>query len=95
MRSSPSLNRKLLASRLFGPILHDWQVRGGVKKDVKIKAVVLVALVVASTTAFGNPPLSLAAVVITLAGVGIFVIWRLPVVHVSSSADSSVRGLKS
>jgi uncharacterized membrane protein YbaN (DUF454 family) len=45
-RSSPRLNRWLLASRFFGPILRDWQQLGGVRPDVKVKAVMIVLLAV-------------------------------------------------
>lgn len=81
LRSSPRLNQRLLKSRLLGPILVDWQVRGGVRRDVKVKAVVIVIATIALTIFLsGYSPLT-TAVVIALAGIGILVIWRLPSVE--------------
>lgn len=36
-KSSPRLNRALLRSRLFGPILRDWQQLGGIRRSVRVK----------------------------------------------------------
>ena len=49
IRSSPRLNAALLRSRLFGPILVDWQIHGGVRRHVKVQAVVAVTIAVAVT----------------------------------------------
>ena len=49
VRSSPRLNAALLRSRFFGPILKDWQVHGGVRRDVKIQAIVIVVIAVAAS----------------------------------------------
>ena len=78
IRSSPRLNEKLLQSKWFGPILIDWQVHGGVRADVKVKAVSVVAIAVCATTFFVKARPLLTAVVVASALVGIFVIWRLP-----------------
>jgi uncharacterized membrane protein YbaN (DUF454 family) len=39
VRSSPRLNARLQRSRFFGTILMDWHVHGGIRRDVKEKAV--------------------------------------------------------
>ena len=77
-KSSPRLNRALLRSRLFGPILRDWQQLGGIRRSVRIKAVVAVILAVAVT--FFVSELSAAAMlaVVVLAQIGIVVVFRLP-----------------
>lgn len=88
LRSSPRLNAALLRSRLFGPILSDWQLHGGVQRHVKIKAVAAVILAVAGSvwlSGYAALP-SLAAV--GLACVGIAVIVRLPTLR---PADASPR----
>lgn len=78
VRSSPRLNAALLRSRLFGPILRDWQVYGGVRKDVKIKAVTLVVVSVAATSMLsGFAPLPLFGL-LACAALGVVVILRLP-----------------
>jgi len=78
IRSSPRLNAALLGSRLFGPILTDWQVHGGVRPDVKIKAVVAVALAVGITIALTGRSPGPSAAVVLLAVVGVAVILNLP-----------------
>ncbi len=49
LRAWPSMNERLLASRLFGGILRDWQHHGGVRRHVKLKAVALVAVMICAT----------------------------------------------
>ena len=78
VRSSPRLNAALLRSRLFGPILIDWQVHGGVRPDVKVKAIVVVTIAVMLTIFLSGYSLLPTLTVILLAGVGITVILRLP-----------------
>ena len=78
VRSSPRLNSRLLRSRFFGPILIDWQIHGGIRKDVKVKAVagVIVAVMVTVYLSAAAWQSILAGV---LASVGIAVIACVPV----------------
>ena len=78
VRSSPALNDRLLRSRLFGPLLYDWQRYGGVRPGVKWTATcaTLVILLV-SALAFEMSGWTL-VVVLSLAAIGILWIWRLP-----------------
>lgn len=78
VRSSPKLNQRLLNSRLFGPILTDWQVHGGVRRDVKIKSIVVVTAVVALSLYITSSRWPWTAVVIGLAIIGVIVILKLP-----------------
>ena len=78
VRSSPRLNAVLLRSRFFGPILTDWQQHGGVRKDVKVKAVLVVVIVVGASIYLSSNARWLDVVFVLLAAVGVFVIWRLP-----------------
>ena len=78
LHSSPRLNARLLNSKLFGPILVDWQVHGGVRNSVKIKAVTAVVMAVALTIFVTNQAMLPSLVVITLAAVGIGVVLALP-----------------
>ncbi|MDG2130431.1 MAG: YbaN family protein [Fuerstiella sp.] len=77
-RSSPRGNAALLRSRFFGPILTDWQEHRGVRKDVKIQAVVCVILVVAAAIYFSPSSLALRLTTVLLASIGVVVIIRLP-----------------
>ncbi len=78
VRSSPKLNRRLLRSRWFGPILTDWQVRGGVRWHVKIRAIIFVVAAVGVTLFFTANSLPISSVVVAAACIGILVILRLP-----------------
>lgn len=78
LRTSPRLNQRLLQSRLFGPILADWQQRGGVRRDVKLQAVCVVVLAVGATLWLSPLPAVWKWIVAALAGVGIVVVIRLP-----------------
>ncbi len=78
LRSSPRLNTALLRSRLFGPILIDWQQHGGVRYDVKLKAICIVAIAVGVTIYLTNfAPIPTVAVLLG-AAIGIIVVLRLP-----------------
>ena len=46
LRSSPEQNDRLLKSRLVGPLLADWQERGGVRASVKWKAIIIVLVAI-------------------------------------------------
>ncbi|NIL98187.1 MAG: DUF454 family protein [Planctomycetales bacterium] len=77
-RSSPRLNEALLRWRLVGPLLRDWQLRGGVDPVVRVRATIVVLLVVATTLYFSGLPTPWRLGVAAIALVGILVIWRLP-----------------
>lgn len=78
LRSSPRCNAWLLRSKFFGPILVDWQVHGGVRADVRIKAVVVVMFAVAFTIYVSDFSLAPALLVSALATIGLVVILSLP-----------------
>ena len=78
VRSSPRLNAALLRSRIFGPILVDWQVHGGVRTHVRLKSIAAVVIAVAITTCVSGYSLAPTLAVVSLAAVGIAVILRLP-----------------
>ncbi|MEM8679082.1 MAG: YbaN family protein [Planctomycetota bacterium] len=49
IRTSPMLYRRLVDSRMFGPILRDWYERGGIRFHIKVRAIVTALLAVAIT----------------------------------------------
>ena len=63
---------------MFGPLLTDWEDHGGVRSNVKAKAIVVVAISVGLTVYFGPAINWLRWLVVILATIGIVVIWRLP-----------------
>ncbi len=81
VRSSPSLNRRLLRSPLLGPFLRDWQKYRGVTLRVKIVAVVFLLLGVGASVWFGALPWPLVSLLLLLAVVGLVVVMRLPLIH--------------
>ena len=78
VRSFPLLNERLLRSRLFGPILRDWQQRGGVRRDIKVKAIVIVVTAIGVSLWVSRTRVWLCGLMILLAAVGITVILKLP-----------------
>ncbi len=80
LRSSPSLNKRLLHSRFLGPILQDWHERRGIRPAVKLRAALLVVVLLSVSTYFGNLPLVPTSVILALGGVGLTVIYYLPTI---------------
>ena len=78
LRASPALNKRLLRSKFFGPILMDWQERGGIRQHIKVKAIVVVCMAVATTIYFSMASPVIVTVVCIAALIGIAVIVRLP-----------------
>jgi hypothetical protein len=81
VRSSPSLNEKLLRSRAFGPLLEDWQRHRGVRPRVKVISIAVSLSAVTLSAIYGNlPPIGL-AVLAALALTGFVVLIRLPLIR--------------
>jgi len=80
-RTSPRLNARLLQSRFFGPILRDWQHRGGVTRRIKYQAVVIVIMAVSVTVWLSPLEAVWQGLVVGLATVGVTVVIRLPEVR--------------
>lgn len=78
VRTHPSLNQRLLRLRFIGPVLVDWQQRGGVRRNVKVKAIVFVCLAVAASLYFGGLSALPTTILVICALVGICVILNLP-----------------
>lgn len=87
-RSSPKWNERLLRSKLFGPILTDWQQRGGVRQDVKFRAAFFVTILVVVSLAWQQPPLWLGGLTAVLASIGILVIFCLPTIDSKDPEDT-------
>ena len=80
VRSSPYLYRRLVASRLFGPFICDWNQHRGVRLHVKFTAVTACLATVVMSVVIGNLSLPLLVLLGSLALVGIVVVLRLPLV---------------
>lgn len=86
LKSSPRWKAWLERSRVFGPFLKDWAEHRAVRRPVKVLAVVMVAAVVAVTLARDLHG-AVKVAVVAVASVGLFVVWRLPVVERETDRD--------
>src|SRR5262245_18705710 len=73
-RSSPRLERWLKRSPIFGRLLRDWEEHRGIRRPVKIFAVLLVATVVTLSITLSSLPEWLKWVIGCVAAIGICVI---------------------
>jgi uncharacterized membrane protein YbaN (DUF454 family) len=89
-RSSPRLHAWLLRSRLFGPLIRDWQRHRAVRPKVKVTALILVPLVIASSAYFGSLPWYLVVMLVVLGLIGLTVVIRLPVIRDEPAAPAPV-----
>jgi uncharacterized protein len=76
-KSSPELQRKLLANKTFGPLIHDWQKYRSIPRKAKRIALLTMILSVC-WSAFMLQSVMLTALVVALV-IGPFIfLWRLP-----------------
>lgn len=76
MQGSERLHRWILAHRVFGPLIRDWQRSGAISARAKTIAVITMALTFALSAAFGVRPLILLIQMLVLAGAASFVLSR-------------------
>ncbi len=80
-KSSPRLARWLLRSPIFGRMLRDWNQHRGIRKPVKIFAVISVLVVVSLTMTFGPLPLWAKCATATFSAVGVCtILFAVPTV---------------
>jgi uncharacterized membrane protein YbaN (DUF454 family) len=80
IRSSPRLHRWLRRSPILGRVLHDWEVHRGIRRPVKVFAILLVVTVVTCSIVFSSLPVWVKVLFACLALVGITVILLVPTV---------------
>ena len=78
VRSSPRLNAWLLHTRLFGPMLRDWQHHRRVSRRVKHLTIALIVVAVALSAWLGDFAWPWLVALIVLALIGLAVVMRLP-----------------
>lgn len=81
VRSSPRLNERLHRSRLFGPMLRDWQEKRAVRPRVKVTAVCVIPAAIMTSAYFGQLSWPLLLLLGGLGLIGFIVVIRLPVVR--------------
>ena len=72
------MNKKLLQSRFFGPILADLEGSGALRRISKIKLIGLTLVVSVVTVAVAGPPLVVVLLMVAAASGSIYAITRLP-----------------
>lgn len=80
LKSSPRLNRWLLGTRLFGPFLRDWQRHRGVRRHVKVTALLMLVAVGGASIAFADVIWPIRAAVLGILLIGLVVVLRLRVI---------------
>jgi uncharacterized membrane protein YbaN (DUF454 family) len=78
-RSSERWHQWLLANRIFGPIIKDWQDKKCISMSTKIFAILLVVLFGGYSIIFLLSDIKLKILCILLVGTGLFFIFRLKV----------------
>ena len=79
-RSWPRMNQMLLANRLTGPILRQWQQHRALEPRTKFQAAFLVCVAMALLICFSSLGPALLTTVLVLASIGLLVIYRLPTI---------------
>jgi uncharacterized membrane protein YbaN (DUF454 family) len=78
VRASPALNRRLLRSRFFGPILEDLQTWGGLRPINKMKLVGLALMFGVLTIVLIGPPVVVLVIMAGVYSATIYFIVRMP-----------------
>lgn len=81
IRSSARAHRWLLTHPVFGVYIRDWEERRGVRRSVKVVAVCGVAAALIGTWWSARLPFAGQLMITLFAGIGLVVVWRLPVVE--------------
>lgn len=75
-KSSPSLHLWLMRSRIFGPIIADWQANGAIAPRYKGLAVAMMAVALGLTVAMGLPAVVLTVQTVCMAIAAVFILSR-------------------
>jgi uncharacterized membrane protein YbaN (DUF454 family) len=86
-KASPSLRRRLTESRVFGPMIKDWERYRAVRPSVRRNGIILTVVLVAITLLVAPPSAGLYTFVATMFVFSIYVISRIPVLKEESDAD--------
>lgn len=87
-RSSPELHRWLFRSRLFGPLLQEWQTYRAIRPSVRYTAFAAVVLGVGSTCLITSAHPTVKVVTCGAGLCGLTVVWRLPVRQKLANPDT-------
>lgn len=88
-RSSPRFHRMLLAHRLFGPLIRDWEQHGIIPFKVKCLSTTMMLVMVSYPLLFKSFDLSLKALVVLTVVIALSYIWSRPSVAVALESRHS------
>ncbi len=94
VRSSPALNRKLMQSKIFGPLLRDWHRHRALRPRVKALSLITCSAVILLSIFLGGMPAAARAAVAVAGAYGIWFVWRLPVIRDNPDPERSSAGKK-
>lgn len=90
-RSSPTWNRWLVRSPVFGPVLHDWQRHRGIRPHVRLTAVVTILVVGGLSLSWGGLAAWAKWLVGGLLAMGLVVVVRLPAARDEGEKEAGSR----
>jgi uncharacterized membrane protein YbaN (DUF454 family) len=83
------LHRRMVNSRVLGPIMKDWEEHQAIRPEVRVHATVVTVLIVAITLMVTPGSPELYSLIFVMLAFSLFVIWKLPVIRDSQSTESS------
>ena len=90
LRSSPRLRERLLKSKMFGPIIRDWQQYGAIQRSVQIEAYVFTMVIIVVGFIF-SPPIPILYVGMVIASaLGLYAISQIPLIESPTKGRSIV-----
>jgi uncharacterized protein len=89
VRSSPMLNRRLRQSRMFGPMVRDWEEHRGLRRGTKIRVLLFSALLMGVTLLFGGHSMTMFYFAACMSCLGIGVVVWLPTVAERPEVEAS------
>ncbi|MGH8551103.1 MAG: YbaN family protein [Methylococcales bacterium] len=81
LRSSPELNERLVDSRLFGRILHDWHLYRAMRRSTKNRVLVFMVIVFALTFGLAKPSGSALPTALVISLLSFWFVLRMPAVE--------------
>jgi len=81
VKSSPSMHRRLRASKFFGRILVDWEDRKGIRPADKVRAIIVVIASLLISIYAADPSTQVKFLILFFVTIGLWVIVRLPLAH--------------
>ena len=81
VRTSPGWNERLYRTRLFGPLLRDWDEHHGVRLSVKVTAIAMVLTGMTTSLVFAELSTGATVTLVAIGALGIGVILRLPLIR--------------